>query len=127
MTELRYNPLEDRYVMVAGHRQERPQMPRDWCPFCPGSGKVPDKYRVYAYPNDFPALSDPPREMTQSDHGLCRVLPARGHCEVILYSPDHHGSITRLPDDHLLDLFRLWRDRYAFFRQKEEVIFLFQT
>jgi len=96
-------------------------MPKDWCPFCPGSGRVPDSYRVYAYPNDFPALSVPPREMTQTDHGLYRALPARGYCEVILYSPDHHGSIARLPDDHLLDLFRLWRDGYTFFAKKEEI------
>ena len=121
MTELRYNPLEDRYVMVAGHREARPQMPKDRCPFCPGSGKVPSDYRVYAYPNDFPPLSVPPREMTQTDRGLYRTLPAQGYCEVILYSPDHDGSIARLPDDHLLDLFRLWRDRYAFFREKEEI------
>lgn len=121
LTELRFNPLEDRYVMVAGHRQKRPQMPKNTCPFCPGSGKVPEEYRVYAYPNDFPALSMPPRQMTQADHGFYRVLPARGHCEVILYSPDHHGSIARLPDDHLLDLFRLWRERYEYFGGKDEV------
>ncbi|MFH1742958.1 MAG: galactose-1-phosphate uridylyltransferase [bacterium] len=121
MTELRYNPLEDRYVMVAGHRQHRPQMPSQGCPFCPGSGKVPEDYRVLAYPNDFPALSVPPRETTQKDHGLYRALPARGYCEVILYSPDHHGSIARLPDEHLLDLFRLWRERYEFFGKKDEV------
>ena len=125
MTELRYNPLEDRYVMVAGHREARPQMPTDWCPFCPGSGKVPDDYRIYAYPNDFPALSVPPREMTQTDHGLYRALPAHGYCEVILYSPDHNGSIARLPDDHLLDLFHLWRERYAFFAKKDEIRYVF--
>jgi len=121
LTELRYNPLEDRYVMTAGHRQARPQMPTDGCPFCPGSGKVPEHYRVYAYPNDFPALSDPPWETTQPDRDLYHVLPARGHCEVILYTPDHHGSIANLPDDHLLDLFRLWRERYEFFGKKKEI------
>ena len=37
MAELRYHPLIDDWVMIASHRQERPQMPKDWCPFCPGS------------------------------------------------------------------------------------------
>ena len=57
MAELRWNPLIKDWVMIASHRQNRPQMPKDWCPFCPGSGKVPDHFTVYEYDNDFPALS----------------------------------------------------------------------
>ena len=56
MAELRWNPLIKDWVMIASHRQNRPQMPKDWCPFCPGSGKVPDHFTVYEYDNDFPAL-----------------------------------------------------------------------
>lgn len=52
MAELRYNPLTKDWVMIASHRQNRPQMPKDWCPFCPGSGKVPESYDVYKYDND---------------------------------------------------------------------------
>lgn len=40
MAELRYNPFKNDWVMVASVRQNRPQMPKHWCPFCPGSGKV---------------------------------------------------------------------------------------
>ena len=32
MAELRYNPLLGDYVMIASHRQARPQMPKDYCP-----------------------------------------------------------------------------------------------
>ena len=60
MAELRWNPLIKDWVMIASHRQNRPQMPKDWCPFCPGSGKVPDHFTVYEYDNDFPALSQNP-------------------------------------------------------------------
>ena len=38
--------------MIAGNRQGRPQMPKDFCPFCPRFGKVPD-YEVLKYDNDF--------------------------------------------------------------------------
>jgi len=31
----------------ASHRQNRPEMPKDWCPFCPNSGRVPKDYDVY--------------------------------------------------------------------------------
>ena len=50
-------------------------MPADWCPFCPGSGRVPERYDVHLYPNDFPAFADA--------------------CDVVLYSPEH----TRLPSE----------------------------
>ena len=33
MAELRWNPLIKDWVMIASHRQGRPQMPKDWCPF----------------------------------------------------------------------------------------------
>ena len=46
MTELRWNPTVREWVSTASHRQDRPQMPTDWCPFCPGSGRVPDNYDV---------------------------------------------------------------------------------
>lgn len=60
MAELRWHPLIQDWVMINSNRQNRPQMPKDWCPFCPGSGKVPDDYEVLKYDNDFPALSQNP-------------------------------------------------------------------
>lgn len=60
MAELRKHPLTNDWIMIASHRQGRPQMPKDYCPFCPGSGKVPEDYDVYKYDNDFPALSPNP-------------------------------------------------------------------
>ena len=33
MAELRWNPLLRDWTMVASHRQNRPEMPKDWCPF----------------------------------------------------------------------------------------------
>lgn len=48
--------------MIASHRQDSPQTPKDWCPFCLGSGNVPDDFNVLKYNNDFPALSQKPPE-----------------------------------------------------------------
>ena len=74
MAELRYNPLLGDYVMIASHRQARPQMPKDYCPFCPGSGKVPDSYDVLCYDNDFPALSFEPPYPDDVDNGILEQL-----------------------------------------------------
>ena len=93
MSELRWHPLFEQWVVVTAHRQGRPQMPADWCPFCPGSGQVPDKYDVHLYPNDFPAFE--------------------GGCDVVLYSPEHTKLPSELSVDQWLKVIELWTRRTA--------------
>jgi UDPglucose--hexose-1-phosphate uridylyltransferase len=112
MTELRWNPTLREWVSTASHRQDRPVMPEDWCPFCPGSGRVPENYDCYIYPNDFPAFSIPPPPAIQGDD-FYRVARSQGKCDVVLYHPDHNTSLPQLPVDHLVKLVQLWRKRFA--------------
>lgn len=76
MAELRKHPLTNDWIMIASHRQNRPQMPKDYCPFCPGSGKVPEHFDVYEYDNDFPALSQNPPRRTMWRMTSLRRRPA---------------------------------------------------
>lgn len=112
MSELRYNPFMKDWTMIAAHRQGRPQMPADWCPFCPGSGRVPDSYDVYKYDNDFPVM-----ELTEvSDEkadGVLRSKGAYGKCEVILYHPGHTITLKELPREHIRKLVDLWTQRFG--------------
>ncbi|SIS56580.1 galactose-1-phosphate uridylyltransferase [Alicyclobacillus vulcanalis] len=112
MTELRYNPLLRDWTMVASNRHKRPNLPKDNCPFCPGSGKVPDDYDVLAYDNDFPALSQNPPAPDDVATGLYRVEPAYGKCEVILYSKEHTTTLPELPVAHIRKLVDLWSERF---------------
>lgn len=112
MAELRWHPLTQDWVMIASNRQERPQMPKDWCPFCPGSGKVPDDYDVYCYDNDFPALSQTPPEPDDVQTDFFKTAPSYGKCEVILYSPGHTVTLPQLSDDHVEKLVNLWCSRF---------------
>ncbi len=129
MAELRYNPLLKDWVMIASHRQNRPQMPRDWCPFCPGSGRVPDHYDVYKYDNDFPALSQHPPVPDDVATELFKTAEAYGKCEVILYSPDHYTTIPQLPTEHVRKLVDLWCERFEELSrdQKIKYIFIFEN
>ena len=88
-------------------------MPEDWCPFCPGSGRVPENYDCYIYPNDFPAFSIPPPEPAIQGDDFYRVAPSYGKCDVVLYHPDHNTSLPQLPLDHIVKLVRLWRERFT--------------
>jgi UDPglucose--hexose-1-phosphate uridylyltransferase len=113
MTELRWNPTVREWVSTASHRQGRPQMPTDWCPFCPGSDRMPDHYDVLIYPNDFPAFSIPPAAPAIESDDFYRVKPSYGKCDVVLYHPDHQTSLPELSVSHLTLLVKLWRQRFV--------------
>ena len=96
MAELRKHPLTNDWIMIASHRQGRPQMPKDYCPFCPGSGKVPEDYRRAEIRQ---RLSRPVPQLRRSrttwPPAFSRRPPAYGKCEVILYSPGAHHHPAR--------------------------------
>ncbi|MBP5206846.1 MAG: galactose-1-phosphate uridylyltransferase [Clostridia bacterium] len=125
MAELRWHPLIKDWVMIASHRQNRPQMPKNDCPFCPGSGKVPDNYDVYMYPNDFPALSQTPPTPDPVATDFFKTAEAYGKCEVILYSPDHTKPIRELTDEHMLKLVDLWVERFNAMKADERIKYVF--
>lgn len=125
MSELRWNPLLRTWTMVASHRQNRPQMPKDWCPFCPGSGRVPDEYDVYKYDNDFPALSQNPPKPDDVGSDLYQMEPAYGKCEVILYSSEHRKTLCQLPLDHIKKLVDLWISRVEELSKDRKIQYVF--
>ena len=125
MAELRWHPLIEDWVMIASHRQNRPQMPKDWCPFCPGSGKVPDQFDVYEYDNDFPALSQNPPEPDDVATDFFKVKPAYGKCEVILYSPEHTVTLPELSVDHISKLVDLWIERFNAIKADDKIKYVF--
>jgi UDPglucose--hexose-1-phosphate uridylyltransferase len=113
MSELRWHPLLKQWVGVAAARQGRPQMPKDWCPFDPGSGKVPDHYDVHLYPNDFAALSPDADPFAADTGSLFGKTGAYGYCDVVLYSPDHHCLPSQLSPEHWRLVVDLWTKRSA--------------
>ncbi len=129
MTELRYNPLLQDWTMVASHRQNRPQMPKDYCPFCPGSGRVPDQYDVLKYDNDFPALMPNPPKPDDVATDIYQVEEAYGKCEVVLYSPDHTAAMSRLSVDHIRKVVDLWTERFEELAKdsRHKYVFIFEN
>lgn len=124
-SEMRWNPLLQEWVAIAAHRQERPQMPKDWCPFCPGSGKVPDNYDVHIYPNDFPTFALPAEKPSTPSTAFYPVKPAAGVCDVVLYHPDHNTSLPQLSISHLEKLVHLWQKRFRELAALTEIEYVF--
>ncbi|MEA3431413.1 MAG: galactose-1-phosphate uridylyltransferase [candidate division WOR-3 bacterium] len=125
MSELRFDPVLREWVIVATSRQERPLLPKDVCPFCPGSGKVPDSYDVYIYPNDFSSLSIPPPEITVEVGELRKAREASGVCDVVLYSPDHNLTFADLPVAQIEKIVRLWKKRFEELARMKEIKYVF--
>lgn len=113
MSELRWNPISEEWVIMATERQERPVFPKDRCPFDPGaSEEMPDGYDLLAIPNRFPSLRRVPPAPTMDGDVFFKVAPAQGVCEVVLYSGDHDTVLEDKPLYHIKKLIDLWQNRY---------------
>lgn len=110
MHRLRWHALLQQWVVVSTNRQDRPQMPANWCPFDPGSGRVPEHYDVYLYPNDYPSFS-PVAEPYAPVDGLFAETGPRGACDVVLYSPEHTLPPSKLSLETWRKVVDLWTER----------------
>jgi UDPglucose--hexose-1-phosphate uridylyltransferase len=123
--ELRFDAVTREWVNVVGHRQGRPNLPADDCPFCVGGLEAPEPYDVRAFANRWPALA--PGEPVDVAHaeaaGETRV-PAQGAAEVILYSPQHHGSLATLGVEQARKVVDLWAERTEALLARPEVSYV---
>lgn len=112
---LRWHPLRGEWVAYAPHRQTRTFLPPpEYNPLQPTMpGGVPTElpagdYDVAVFENLFPTLSmqaaDPPPLGVATE-------PARGACEVVVFSQDAQGSLGNLPLDHVDLVLAVWADR----------------
>ncbi len=128
MSELRWNPLLGEWVVTATHRQDRTfHPPPDYCPLCPTRpGKMeteipfPD-FEIAVFENKFPSFQrHPPRPAVRGTK-LTPVRPARGACEVVVYSPRHDTTLAQEPVAKIERLIRVWRDRYQELSRRPEI------
>lgn len=120
MSELRWNPLLGEWVATATHRQERTFLPpADYCPLCPTRPggfptEVPEEdYDIVVFENRFPSLRPVPPDQAVAGTELSPVLPARGVCEVVLYTPRHNATLAAEPVEQIDKLIYVWADRTA--------------
>lgn len=114
-SEMRYDPLVDEWVAIAGHRQARTHLPSsDECPLCPAhpDSEIPSAYDVAVFENRFPSFSFDTGEYEQAG-GLSEVRPGTGRCEVVCFTSDHDASFGSLSDEHVELVMEAWTDRTA--------------
>jgi UDPglucose--hexose-1-phosphate uridylyltransferase len=118
VSELRWHPLLSQWVITATHRQDRTFLPpEDYCPLCPTRPggfptEVPaEAYDIVVFENKFPSLQPEPPAPAVEGSELAPVLPARGVCEVVLFSSNHRESLTTMPLRRIANVARVWKDR----------------
>ena len=100
--ELRRDPLTNEWVNIVGHRQGRPNLPTDGCPFCVGGLEAPEPYDTRWFPNRWPALPD-------------------ARCEVVLYTSDHDAQFWTLGVAGARRVVDLWAGRTAELGARDDV------
>jgi UDPglucose--hexose-1-phosphate uridylyltransferase len=132
MSELRFHPFLDQWVITATHRQDRTfHPPADYCPLCPTKpGGFPTEvpfssYDVVVFENKFPSLSMLPPKPAVDGDDLMPVRPSVGVCEVVCYSDDHDATFATLPPLQVRKLVRVWKERYEQLAEVPEIEYVF--
>jgi UDPglucose--hexose-1-phosphate uridylyltransferase len=134
MPELRHDPIQKRWVIIASERGRRPDdfprveepLPRGFCPFCEGNesktppeivavrhnGSCPNQpgWEIRVVPNKFPALRIE-GGLDRKGLGAYDKMNGVGAHEVIIESPRHDLNLAEAPIDHLVKVIRMYRER----------------
>ena len=119
MSELRWHPILEEWVITATHRQDRTFLPPDdYCPLCPTQpGAFPTEipspdYEIVTFANKFPSLQHPAPKPAVEETDLYKVRPADGICEVVCYTSRHEGTLTDASVQEIRNLIEVWIDRF---------------
>lgn len=126
---LRWHPLRGEWVAYAGHRQHRTFLPpAEYNPLFVSSDplhptEVPrGPWEVAVFENLFPTFA-----MSAADPPALEVptMPARGVCEVVVFTQDATASLGTLPLDRLELIVDVWADRYEQLGARPDVAYVF--
>ena len=141
-SELRKDPVVDRWVIIATERSKRPHAHRattasdrdEPCPFCAGrEGETPPEvlayrdpstqantpgWRVRVVPNKYPALADV-GDISQPTGSPYVGLSGVGAHEVIVESPKHCLSMSELSEGQVEEVLRAYRQRLIFLKNDQ--------
>jgi UDPglucose--hexose-1-phosphate uridylyltransferase len=131
-SEIRWDPLQHDYAVIAHHRQERTyHPPATMCPLCPSTDalltEVPEPdYEVVVFENRFPSLSLRSVDyVTPSAEPPFRSAPAAGRCEVVSFTSDHNGTFAGLSHERARTVIDAWVDRTAELSREPTIEYVF--
>jgi UDPglucose--hexose-1-phosphate uridylyltransferase len=122
VAQMRLDSLTSEWVSVAAHRHARAFLPpANQCPLCPTTdenlSELPDRFDVAVFENKSPSFG--PELLTAVDLDFASVdglelgatRKSVGRCEVVVFSPEHLGSLGALPVERVKTVIDALADR----------------
>lgn len=122
VAQMRLDSLTGDWISVAAARQNRAFLPpAHLCPLCPSTpenqSEIPDLFDVAVFENKSPsfgpvlAAQDDENYAVEPGLKLGATRDSIGRCEVVVFSPEHTGSLAELPVSRVRTVIDAWTDR----------------
>lgn len=122
VAQMRLDSLTGDWISVAAHRHARAFLPpASECPLCPStetfSSEIPDRFDVAVFENKSPSFGPDLAQVDDQNYALepnlklGAVRDSIGRCEVVVFSPEHEGSVASLPIERIETIIDAWTDR----------------
>jgi UDPglucose--hexose-1-phosphate uridylyltransferase len=119
---MRLDSLTSEWVSVAAHRHARAFLPpANQCPLCPTTdenlSELPDRFDVAVFENKSPSFGPELLPAVDLDFASVEGLElgatrkSVGRCEVVVFSPEHLGSLGALPVERVKTVIDALADR----------------
>jgi UDPglucose--hexose-1-phosphate uridylyltransferase len=126
---LRWHPLRGEWVAYATHRQNRTFLPPpEYNPLAETVDGAPPtelpagRYDAAVFQNLFPALTELAHDPPQLE---VPTRPARGECEVVVFTRDASSSLGALPLEQIVLILEIWADRYRELGARADVDYVY--
>jgi UDPglucose--hexose-1-phosphate uridylyltransferase len=114
---MRWHPMRAEWIAYAGYRQDRTFLPPpEYNPLAATTDRAhptelpSGDYDVAVFENLFPTFA---MSATDEPTLIVETKPAKGVCEVVVFTPDPTQSLGALPLSHLELIIDVWADRYC--------------
>ena len=122
VAEMRLDSLSGDWISVAAARHNRAHLPpAHECPLCPSSAtnlsEVPDVFDVAVFENKSPSFGPDLAEVDDENYAVVENLKlgstraSIGRCEVVVFSPEHLGSLADQSVARIRTIIDAWADR----------------
>jgi len=122
VAQMRLDSLTGDWISVAAARQNRAFLPpANQCPLCPSSAQnlseIPDVFDVAVFENKSPSFGpvlatvDDPNYAVEPALTLGATRDSIGRCEVVVFSPEHEGSLANQSLNRVRTVIDAWTDR----------------
>lgn len=122
LAEMRLDVLSCEWISVAAHRHNRAFLPpAHECPLCPAradfASEIPDNFDVAVFENRNPSFAQVPGIVDDPNYWVEPTLPlgstkqSIGRCEVVVFSPEHSGSLASQSEARIRTILEALADR----------------